>query len=427
MSQPPSDDDRTGHGDRPTPVPARAGATPPPVAGRLSFRRLLNATGVILEPKFGGPPLPVLAQRLVADVGAGYSTLGNDPVLGEAGEHASGVDQWLTQLTGAPSAFAVNSSAGAILLVLSSLANERKVLVSRGELVEASRTLGLDEIVGKSGARFVEVGTAHKTRVADFEKAFEKYSSIAAILRVPSRAVAIEGLTEDGGPHELARLAHAHDVPLIEDLGNGAVVDLARYGLERRHTVSDSLAAGSSVVTCSGSLLLTGSQVGLILGESRWVERMRRDPLLRAVRLDRLVQAALEATLSVHGDPARALQEIPALAMLSLAEPLLHERAERLVAELQSRVPALTIRVVAGEAERSRGALPTVRLSGPLVELTSAQLGGDAIDRIARAADPPVLGTLREGQFVLDPRTLNEREIAVVATSFAAAWNAGQR
>lgn len=411
----------------PTPDDQHPLPPPRPAPGRLSFRRLLNATGVILEPKFGGPPLPVAAQRLVADVGAGYSTLGNDPVLGAAGELESGVDQWLTHLTGAPAGFAVNSSAGAILLVLSSLASERKVLVSRGELLDAGRILGLPEIVAKSGARFVEVGTAHKTRVADFERAFERFTSVAAILRVPSPSVPIEGLTEGPGPSELAQLARAHDVPLIEDLGNGAVVDLARYGLERRHSVADSLAAGAGVVTCSGSLLLTGSQVGLILGEARWIERMRRDPLLRAVRLDRLVQAALEATLSVHGDPARAIQDIPALAMLSLAESLLRERAERLVAEIQSRVPALEVRIVAGEAERAHGALPTARLSGPLVELTHGQLGADEIDRIARAADPPVLGTTREGRYVLDPRTLNEREIAVVATSFAAAWNAASR
>jgi L-seryl-tRNA(Ser) seleniumtransferase len=154
---------------------------------------------------------------------------------------------------------------------------------------------------------------------------------------------------------------------------------------------------------------------------------MRRDPLMRAVRLDRLVQAALEATLAVHGDPARAVQEIPALAMLSLAEPLLFERAERLAAELQSRIPGLAARVVPEGSERARGALPTSRLSGPLVELRHERVNGDELDRIARAADPPVLGMLREGRLVLDPRTLNEREIAVVATSFAAAWATASR
>ena len=436
MREPPSDKERPDSAGLPSmpngeasaeAAPQRAGTTPAPAPGRISFRRLMNATGVILEPKFGGPPLPLTAQRMVADVAAGYSTMGNDPVLGAAGEQESGVDQWLMHLTGAPSAFAVNSSAGAILLVLSSLANERKVLVSRGELMEANWVLGLSDIVGKSGARIVEVGTAHKTRMADFERAFEKYSSLAAILRIPTPAVQIEDMTPGPGPSELARLAHAHDIPLIEDVGNGAVVDLSRYGFEHRSTVADSFASGASVVTCSGSLLLTGSQVGLIFGETRWIEPMRRDPLMRAVRLDRLVQAALEATLAVHGDPARAVQEIPALAMLSLAEPLLFERAERLAAELQSRIPGLAARVVPEGSERARGALPTSRLSGPLVELRHERVNGDELDRIARAADPPVLGMLREGRLVLDPRTLNEREIAVVATSFAAAWATASR
>jgi L-seryl-tRNA(Ser) seleniumtransferase len=403
------------------PVPQRVAAAPPP--GRFSFRRLLNATGVILEPDFGGPPLPVLAQRAVAAVAAGWSTLGHDPALGTDATQESGVDQWLMHLTGAPSALAVNSSPGAILLVLASLASERKVLISRTEMFEAGRARGLPEIVTKSGARLVEVGTTHKTRVADFERAFERYSSVAAILRVPSPAAPIEEITEGARPNELAQLARAHNVPLIEDLGNGGVVELSRYGLAPRYSVAGSLASGASVVTCSGYLLLTGSQVGLILGERECIDRMRRDPLMLAVRLDRLVQAALEATLTVHNDPELARKEIPALAMLSLAEPLLRERAERLAAELSSRVPGLQADLVESPAERVGGKLPTSRLAGPVVELRHPKMSGDEIDRLARSGDPPVIGVVRQGCFVLDPRTLSETEIAVVATSFAAAWN----
>jgi L-seryl-tRNA(Ser) seleniumtransferase len=397
-----------------------AGAASP---GRFSFRRLLNATGVILEPGFGGPPLPVLAQRAVAGVAAGWSTLGHDPALGSNATQESGVDQWLMELTGAPTALAVNSSAGATLLVLASLASERKVLVSRAELYEAGRALGIQEIVTKSGARFVEVGTTHKASMADFERAFERYSSVAAILRVPSPATPIEGLNENARPNELAQLARAHHVPLIEDLGNGEVVDLLRYGLEPRYSVTSSLASGTSVVICSGYLLLTGSQVGLILGERELIDRMRSDPLMRAVRLDRLVQSALEATLTVHSDPELAQKEIPALAMLALPAPLLRERAERLAAELSSRVPGLQADLVEIQAKHSRGDLPTSRLSGPLVELRHPDASGNEIDRIARSGDPPVIGLVREGCYVLDPRTLAETELAVVATSFAAAWS----
>ncbi len=417
--------------ERPAPgasAPPPAGGTPTSPAGaaapsRLSYRRLLNATGVILEPGIGGPPLPVLAQRAVADVAAGYSTLGHDPALGGGLASESGVEHGLMQLTGAPAALAVNSSAGAILLVLASLASEGKVLVSRAELFEAGRALGLAEIVTKSGARFVEVGTAQKTRIADYERAFERYASIAAILRVSSPSVPIEGLSSGTGPDALSRLASQHQVPLIEDLGNGAIVDLRRHGLEGRRSVSDSLASGADVVTCSGSLLLTGSQIGLILGQPAWIDRMRSDPLLRAVRLDRLVQAALEATIAMYRDPELARKEIPALAMLSLAEPLLKERAERLAAELASRVPELTVEIVSAPAERAPGALPTSRLAGPLVLLGHPRVSAEQIDRVARSGEPPVIGLVREGRYALDPRTLNEREIAVVATSFAAAWN----
>jgi L-seryl-tRNA(Ser) seleniumtransferase len=426
MNQPPQDE-RSIRG-MPPPKPTTGGgpgaahaAAPRP--GHFSFRRLLNATGVIIQPEFGGPPLPVLAQRTVAGVAAGWSTLGHDPALGRDAGQESGVDRWLMHLTGAPSALAVNSSAGAILLVLASLASERKVLVSRAEMAEAGRALDLPEIVTKSGARFVEVGTTHKTRVADYERAFERYSSVAAILRVPSRAAPIEGLTEGARPNELAVLARTHNVPLIEDLGNGGVVDLSRYGLEPRYSVAGSLASGASVVTCSGYLLLTGSQVGLILGEAEAISRMRRDPVMLAVRLDRLVQAALEATLAVHGDPEVAAKEIPALAMLALAAPLLRERAERLAAELSARVTGLQADLVESPAEHVRGELPTSRLAGPLVQLRHPDVCAEEIDRIARSGDPPVIGIVRDGRFVLDPRTLAETEIAVVATSFAAAWS----
>ena len=424
MMQPPQDE-RSGPAPLPSkpPDPGRAPRGAAPAPDRFSFRRLLNATGVILDPGVGGPPLPVLAQRAVAGVAAGWSTLGHDPSRGTDPRQESGVDRWLMHLTGAPSALAVNSSAGAILLVLASLGSERKVLVSRAELFQASMELGLQEIVTKSGARFVEVGTTTKARMADFERAFERYSSVAAILRAPSPAAPIEDLTEGAKPNELAQLARAHKVPLIEYLGAGGVVDLSRYSLEPPYSVSGSLAAGASVVVCSGYLLLTGSQVWLILGERELIDRMRGDPLMLAVRLDRLVQSALEATLTVHNDPEQARKEIPALAMLSLPEPLLLERAKRLADELSARVSDLRANLVEGPAERVSGALPTSRLAGPLVELRHPSRSAEVIDRIARSGEPPVIGLMRNGCFVLDPRTLAETELAVVATSFATAWS----
>jgi L-seryl-tRNA(Ser) seleniumtransferase len=200
-------------------------------------------------------------------------------------------------------------------------------------------------------------------------------------------------------------------------------VDLSRYSLEPPYSVSGSLAAGASVVVCSGYLLLTGSQVGLILGERELIDRMRGDPLMLAVRLDRLVQSALEATLTVHNDPEQARKEIPALAMLSLPEPLLLERAKRLADELSARVSDLRANLVEGPAERVSGALPTSRLAGPLVELRHPSRSAEVIDRIARSGEPPVIGLMRNGCFVLDPRTLAETELAVVATSFATAWS----
>jgi L-seryl-tRNA(Ser) seleniumtransferase len=389
---------------------------------RPVLRRVFNATGVVLHTNLGRAPLADVAREAVAEVAAGYANLEFDLESGARGGRGAGVERWLTRLTGAEAAVTVNNGAAAVLLVLSALASGRKVAVSRGELVEIGGSFRVPDIMAKSGATLVEVGTTNRTHLRDYEKAFERHPDLAAILRVHRSNFRIEGFTARPEMGELSRLARKRRVPLLEDLGSGALVDLAGFGLEHEPTVAESLAAGADLVTFSGDKLLGGAQAGMVLGARKWVERVRRDPLARAFRMEKLSLAALEATLALYADPDRARREIPVLAMLGAGPDVLRARAERLATFLMERVPGLTSRIVAGHGEVGGGSLPMQKLAGPVVEVEHPSLDAVALERRARAADPPVIGIVRAGRFRLDPRTLAENEIEPAARALAGTW-----
>ncbi len=386
---------------------------------------MLNATGVVLHTNLGRAPLAESARRAVADTAAGYSSLELDLATGKRGDRGLGVERWLVRLTGAGSALAVNNGAAAILLVLSALAAGRKVLVSRGELVEIGGSFRVPEIMEKSGALLVEVGATNRTHLRDYERALEKHGrDVGAILRVHRSNFRMEGFTAQPDMRELARLARKRRVPLIEDLGSGALVDLEPFGLEHEPTVAESLAAGADVVTFSGDKLLGGAQAGLVLGAKKWVDRARKDPFARAFRMDKLALAALESTLALYAEPPRAVRAVPARAALHAGEDALRERADRLVHELVARVGGLTARIVASHGEVGGGALPTQKLRGPVVEVEHPALDAAELERRARRAEPPVIGLVRSGKFRLDPRTLTETELGMAATALGRAWSA---
>ena len=270
----------------------------------------------------------------------------------------------------------MNNGAAAILLALAALAAGRKVIVSRGELVEIGGSFRVPEIMEMSGATLVEVGATNRTHLRDYEKALAKHGKdIGAILRVHRSNFRMEGFVQQPELAELAKLAKRHKIPLIEDLGSGALADLSAFGLEREPTVGDSLVAGANVVTCSGDKLLGGAQAGLILGDHALLAKVRKHPLARALRMDKLALAALEATLSLYAEPERAHAEIPTLAMLAATTDQLAERAERLMAELLARVPGLTAGIAAGEGEVGGGSLPLQKLRGPVVGTRSTPNG----------------------------------------------------
>jgi L-seryl-tRNA(Ser) seleniumtransferase len=396
---------------------ARAGA-----GHRRTLRRVLNATGVVLHTNLGRAPLSAAARAALDEVARGYSSLEFDLDTGKRGERGAGVERWLTRLTGAEAALAVNNGAAALLVTLSALAAGREVVVSRGELVEIGGSFRIPEIMEKSGAVLVEVGTTNRTHLRDYERALARHPRAAAILRVHPSNFRIAGFTARPTLSELAGLARRHRVILAEDLGSGALVDLSRFGLEREPTVRESLTAGCDVVTFSGDKLLGATQAGLVLGRSRVIQKIRRDPLARALRMDKLALAALEATLPAYADPERAAREIPALAMLKADAAGLERRARELAAGLERRLPAARLTVEPGSGEVGGGSLPLVRLPGWVVAVEMPGRTADELDARARGADPPVIGYIREGRLRLDVRTLSDDDIREAAEALGRAW-----
>jgi L-seryl-tRNA(Ser) seleniumtransferase len=390
----------------------QAGADPGDLAERLRhelaearsarLRRALNATGVIVHTNLGRAPLAEAALERVHEVGRGYSNLEYDLSSGTRGSRQDHVAGILRRLTGAEAALVVNNNAAAVLVALAALAEGRDVLVSRGELIEIGDGFRIPDVLARSGARLVEVGTTNRTRSADYEHAVGPETAV--LLRVHQSNFRLVGFTELPSVAELAKVAQRHDVPLIDDLGSGALSPSNTVLLSEEPSVRESLEAGSDLVCFSGDKLLGGPQAGIVVGNAELVERLRRHPLQRAVRADKLTLAALEGTLALYLEPERALREVPVLRMALEDADAVRARAERL-AELAG-----------GEVEETVGRIGGGAL--PLAELPSfACAVEEELAAPLRAGDPPVVGVVRDGRLLLDCRTLSDDEADEVAAA----------
>jgi L-seryl-tRNA(Ser) seleniumtransferase len=387
-----------------------AGGAVDELAGARGFRlrRVLNATGVIVHTNLGRAPLSATALERVDEVGRGYSNLEYALADGTRGSRQDHVAAILRRLTGAEAALVVNNNAAAVLLALAALAEGREVVVSRGELIEIGDGFRIPDVLVRSGARLVEVGTTNRTRAADYERAIGPETAL--LLRVHQSNFRVIGFAEQAPLEEIVAVARRHELPVVDDLGSGVLTSSLRNTVLRSQEPSAraSLEAGADLVCFSGDKLLGGPQAGIVAGRADLVERARRHPLQRAVRADKLTLAALEGTLSLYLDPARAAAEIPVLHMLDEPAEAVRKRAERL-AELTGGTVEETVARVGG------GALP-------LAELPSfACAVEDDLAAPLREGEPPVVGVVRDGRLLLDCRTLAEAEIDDAAGAVTAA------
>jgi L-seryl-tRNA(Ser) seleniumtransferase len=374
--------------------------------GAPSLRRVINATGVIVHTNLGRAPLPEVARQALSHVSAGYSNLELDLASGERGSRQAHVETMLTELTGAEAATVVNNGAAAVLLAVAALAaGGQSVVVSRGQLVEIGGGFRIPEVIAQSGARMVEVGTTNRTRLRDYERAVGGVE-VGAILRVHPSNFRTIGFVEDVSVESLCGLP----VPVIDDIGSGVLAD-GILALGEEPGIRRSVRAGATLVCCSGDKLLGGPQAGLLVGRAEAIAKARAHPLARALRIDKLSLAALEATLLLYRDPERARREIPVLAMLELSENELAARCARLAEAIGPEAE-----ITRATAKVGGGALPLLELEGPVVALN---VGHDPMEvaRVLRAADPPVVGRIHDGRVLLDPRTLIDEEIPLVAAA----------
>ena len=386
-------------------------------AGRPGLGRAVNATGVLLHTGLGRAVLSPAALRAIADEQSGYSLLEVDRATGDRSTREAHVAALLRELTGAEAATVVNNNAGATLLALAAVAAGREVIVSRGQLVEIGGSFRIPDVLEAGGARLVEVGTTNRTYIADYERRINP--ATALLLRVHSSNYRILGFTHAASLPELVELGRRHRLPVMDDLGSGALADLSRYGVADEPVVGESVRAGADVVAFSGDKLLGGPQAGILIGKREIIGRIRAHPLFRALRPDKLTLTALEATLRLYRDPDRRWREIPTLRMIAATAAELDKPARELAAKLGA-LPGVEAEVVDDVSEVGGGSAPAREIPTRAVAVRLKKLSPDRLADRLRAHDPPVFARIRKDRVILDIRTLLEGEAEIVVRAIAA-------
>lgn len=378
--------------------------------GASSLRRVINATGVIIHTNLGRSLLAPTALENLGIVARSYSNLEYDLVAGERGSRHVHLEEVLRRLTGAEAVLVVNNNAAAVLLCLDALAQGREVVVSRGQLVEIGGSFRIPDIMKKSGARLVEVGTTNKTRLEDYREAI--HSETALLLKVHTSNFRVVGFTAEVSREALVALGSQCGLPVVEDLGSGNLLDLTRYGLMEEPTVQEVLKAGVDVVTFSGDKLLGGPQAGIIAGKKELLARIKKNPLLRALRVDKLTLAALEVTLRLYIEE-KAIQEVPTLKMLTMPLEVLTRRCRALLRRIRGLnldEDLLEIHSLSDHSQAGGGSLPQEQLPTVILSLRSPFASAEALERLFRSNEPPILGRRHKDLFCLDLRTIQEGE-----------------
>jgi L-seryl-tRNA(Ser) seleniumtransferase len=377
---------------------------------------LINATGVVLHTNLGRALLCEDALANIQTIASSYSNLELNLATGKRGLRYTAVEELICELTGAEAAMAVNNNAGAVLLALNTLAQGTEVVVSRGELVEIGGSFRVPDVMAKSGCRLKEVGTTNRTHLKDYAQAITDATGM--LLKVHASNYRIQGFTASVSLRELTNLGSTHRIPVMEDLGSGTLVDFSAYGLPDEPLVSDSVAAGTDVVTFSGDKLLGGPQAGIIAGKKQAIDRIRANPLTRALRIDKLTLAALEATLRLYRDESRAVREIPTLRMLAQS----FEDTCRQAAILEKLMKAACgpkddIRLMDLESRPGGGSFPDMTLPTRCVTLVPAHMTVSALERRMRLSTPAIIARIENNRYILDPRTIQPGQESIISST----------
>ena len=389
-----------------------------------SLRRVVNATGVVIHTNLGRSLLHEDAIEHIAEVSRHYSNLEFDLTQGERGSRYIHVEQTLCRLTGAEAALVVNNNAAAVLLALNTIAAGREVIVSRGQLVEIGGAFRIPDVMNRSGAILKEVGTTNRTHFSDYERAIGEETAL--ILKVHTSNFRIVGFTAEVELRELAQLAHANHLPVMEDLGSGCLIDLSKYGLGREPTAQEAIGDGADIVTFSGDKLLGGPQAGIILGKREYIERIKVNPLNRALRIDKLTLAGLESTLLLYLDEDKATREIPTLRMLAYSHDELQKRAQKLSRKIRARTPTeLTVTVRDDVSQVGGGAYPVQVLPTKVVALKPNQGSAHQLEERLREGRPPIIARVSKEEVLLDVRTIEDEEGKLIVDGIEGALKKG--
>lgn len=378
------------------------------------FRQVINATGVVIHTNLGRAPLHPSALKHLMDVSKTYSNLEYDIESGERGSRYSHVEEILCRLSGSEAALVVNNNAGAVLLVLNTLAEGKEVIVSRGELVEIGGAFRIPDVMKRSGAMLREVGTTNRTHLSDYQKAIGPQTAL--LLKVHTSNFRVMGFASEVPLEDLVQLGKQHQLPVVDDLGSGCLIDLSQYGLEKEPTVQETIKTGVDAITFSGDKLLGGPQSGMILGKKKLLDLFKTNPLTRALRIDKLTLAALESTLLLYLDEKKAMEEIPTLRMLSLDTRGLKKRGRRLLKRLSgigNQRMAFTLREDVSQV--GGGALPLQELRTIVMAIKPFDFSVNQLEEKLRKGNPPIISRISKEELILDMRTVSDEEIPLLA------------
>ncbi len=380
---------------------------------RNNLVNVVNATGVVLHTNLGRSPLSSSLKNTLWDIASKYSNLEMDIASGERGSRYSHVEELICKLTGAQAAMAVNNNAAAVMLVLGTMAKGREVVVSRGQLVEIGGSFRVPDVMEQSGASLVEVGTTNKTHVSDYERAVNE--NTAALMKVHTSNYRILGFTSQVESEDMVALGRKLGVPIIEDLGSGMLLDLTDFGLPYEPTVQHAVKAGMDVVTFSGDKMLGGPQAGIIVGSKEYIDKMKKNPLTRAIRIDKLTLAALEGTLRLYMDKELALKEIPVLRMLTYSGEELGKRARRLYARLKKSLGAVAaISIEDDYSEVGGGSMPLHKMPTKAVAVKPDSISLMELEEKLRAYKTPIIARINKDRLMLDVRTIMDDEFEAI-------------